>query len=657
MARFTIPPTGPIGTTDIDQVEAVDAVIKDRSFEQASKGARDIATLNELLSNDRTPLIDAIQVSTANANGDFNKVMTEADQAFEQVKQNNLQNISDPELAREYGSQLDALKQNELLKAKGLVQDQQLGRMRESFGAEHRSLLGAIEKDPFSPAIETISEFTGKVEAARAAGLFEDEEAAALVNSFREDAGRAQANGMIQVNPSLAKEMIQESPEAFGLTEEEAQEMMGMADKRMKDQLAAQSRADAEMAAQREAENSVLKADLTARIKSGEAGEAEIEASRSQLSAQDITSMKQELTKTRKERKKSDAVYNRVMDKVRGGGDLNEFNSGQINSAYNKTVDKVRDIAGIPEGEPVPLGLRANVARLFNGPVTQLSKEISFQLENATEDNAVEALNAYRVLSLDNPRAIERMSKQDHAMASFALDLIDKTGAPDVQAIRRARAAMNVDDSIRRDRASEFGRINDFRTKNIEDTARDALGGDPFFGFNRDLAPGVAEDFRDLAREAYTLTGNEDAAMKSAAQQMKRFYGETSFNGGRHIMFAPPEKIFPSIPVENIKRKFAEDVATVFPNLDPEKIRITGDDLTRARRGTISWALTATDSNGFEFQLQDPRTGELLRWEVNVNDFRRSMHKEQIQKLREEAKVTQQIKESSILTDETQSLL
>lgn len=646
MPISTIPPATP---REPSAEELANSFINHDIYDSQVKGIQKLSSVNELMTQSRGALVQSVNQSVAQSAGNFDVVQKQSDEALQSIIDSASANIEDPEVQREYETQMKSLYQEEMLKAKGLVRSQQLERMKASFIGEHQSLLQQVQSDPFSPIEHYTQEYGGKIAAAKAHGLFTEQEAFELYKAFRSDAGRAKAQAMIGFDPVATRELLEASPEQFALEGQELQDMKELADKTIHDNEVKARAEERQRQANDEVQRQLLKADISEKIADGRGGAAEIEASKNILDPNTVKSLKRDLTEKREEKRKADITYNKIMDRVRNEGDLSEFSSADRNAAFNATVDKMRVVAGIPEGQPTPLSLKASLARLFKGNVPSLQKDMEYGIESADENVAIEAMNAYKVLQADNPEAISGMSSKSHAIASYALELIDKTGAPDTQAIARARAMVNVDDSIRKERASAFGRLSSFKASNVGETAREALGGDPWFGFNRDLAPGVSEAFRDLAREAYTLTGDEDAAVSSATQQMKRFYGETSFNGGRHIMFAPPEKMFPSVKPEIIHKQFNADLRQVFPNIDVEKLQIVGDDLTRSSRGKVSWAVIAVDDFGMPFQLQDPKTGAMLRWEVSNVDLLRQSKSQELQKLREQAQITKQAKDVSKL--------
>lgn len=638
MPISTIPPSQrrPLDDPN-DQTEVI---LQDTGFDAQVQGLQKIGTLNELMSQSRGQISNLVNGSIAAAQGNFEQVKEQVDSGALEIGLQVGETISDPDVRNEYDRQLEALKQTELLKAKGLVQQQQLQRLDSSFRAEHDALIQQIQGDPLTPVSVFAEEFGQKIAIAKSSGLYSEEEASQLYQSFLSDAGRAKAQAMIALDPIGTKSLLEADPGQFKLEGEELSQMIDLANTTISDNEIAAAQAERDRQDANSTQRQFLKADLYNKLDSGQLTEAEIDVNRNMLSDEDLGAIKQDLLVKREEKVKADSIRNQIISRVEAGEDLNDFRPSDRNRVFNEAVELGKQLAGVPADQPASLSLKANMARFFKGNIPVMERELEFSLKEGNDEEGIEALNAYRVLQQQNPQALSGLNKEHHAIAAFALTLIDKTGAQDQQALARARLNADADQDIRKERGASFSRLDSVRAQNIEDTAREALGGDPFFGFDATLSPGVAEDFRDLAREAYTIIGDEDGALASASQQMKRFYGKTEFNGGNHIMFAPPEKMFPGVKPEVIKDEFNSTVLAAFPSIDVDKLQIVGDDLTRMREGKVSYAIIATDSNGIPFQLQDPETGELLRWEVTKDDFirRKKLEEAELERFRVEQK-------------------
>ncbi|MHA2068563.1 MAG: hypothetical protein ACXABY_29730, partial [Candidatus Thorarchaeota archaeon] len=403
----------------------------------------------------------------------------------------------------------------------------------------------------------------------------------------------------------------------------------------------------------------IVAEDLMVGIKDGTMGQADIHKVSTLIRPQEVIAAERLLGETVEKKNKADLKHADILNRVTNGDGLEDFTPGAIQKSFNRVLDQMRVQFGIAEGEPLSLSLKASAARVFKGRIKSLENEMEHALTEGGLEEALEALNAYRILSQENPeftRYLHQNQDKSGAIAAYALQLVDKTDVPEQAAIARARTAvLNADDVEHNARGRKFNSIKEFKPDNITETARSALGGDPFFGFDRRLAPGVADEFNDLAREQYILTGDKDSAIESAANQMKQLYGETEFNGGRLIMFAPPEKMFPGISSEKLQGMLGDELQAAFPGINPAAVEIVSDDVTRIKPGFVSYGLQIRDEFGNAVPLLDPNTGQLLRWELNQRDTVRDSHLEKARTMREGAMMDREmfgdLPEDTVITE------
>jgi hypothetical protein len=635
MARIQIPPSDSFNPLNDDEVvlKASDELLKEDSFDRQSQGAMRLSEVNSLMAKSRAELGSAVQQRIAQplddqGNPNFSSLVPDVQTAGEQIFAQNSANIQDPAVKRQYELQFKNEIKGAQIKAKGLARQQQLQFMEQSFRAEHESLVQSASVDPFRAPESFMREYQQKVDAGVTLGLFTQEQRNGMLETFRSDVSRAQFNALIELDPAAAESILINNPERTGLKGAELEEASKLVDAKIRD-IESQQRIEARnKEAKDEAQRKIVAQDLVNRIESGEAGQADILRAKDLINPQEIVQAERKLAETKKKNLKADKDHKKLLQRVTNGDNLADFTPGQIQKSYSKVIDQMRIQFGINEGERMPLSLKASVARVFKGRINSLEQELEHALQSGGMDDAVESLNAYRILSQENPEFTSFLHQnKDKAgdIANYALTLVDKTDVPEQAAIQRARGAiLNADDVERNARGRKFGQIKDFKAANIGEVAREELGGDPLFGFDRRLAPGVVDTFHDLARESYINSGDKDAAIKSARNQMQANYGETEFNGGRLIMFAPPEKMFPGVPAEVLKGRLDADLKSLFPQIDTDKVEIVSDDVTRIKKGFISYGLQIRDANGNPVPLINPETGQLVRWIENPSEVVRS---------------------------------
>jgi hypothetical protein len=626
-------------------IKASEELLKEDSFEAQSKGALQISQVNSLMARSRDQLSAATQqrlaqTTDAQGNPTFSTLVADVGNIGQSIFEANAANIQDPTVKHQFDRQFRNEVKGAQIAAKSFSREQQLQFMQQSFTEEHQSLVNSASINPFKPLNNFIDEFAQKLDAGVTLGLFTDEQRANQLQAFRSEAARAQFNALVELDPFAAKAKITNAPELLHMTEAELQDAEKLVDSKLRDVRSESLKAERDQEAVNETQRKLITQDITNKIEAGVAGQADLVRAKALMNAEEYARSKQQFNESKKRVLKADRDHQKVMSRITNGDNLSGFTSGQIQDSFNRVTNQMRVQFGIAEGEPIPLSLKASVARVFKGRIKSLEQELEHALESGSMEDAVEAVNSYRILSQENPEFTNFLHQtKDKAgeIASYALQLVDKTDVPEQAAIQRARGAiLNADDVERSDRGKRFSRLSAFTPKEIGETAREALGGDPLFGLNRRLAPGVVDEFHDLARESFIISGDRDAAIASATNQMNRFYGETSFNNGRLIMFAPPEKMFPGVKPARLQTMLHNELTGAFPNIDSSKVEIVSDDITRAKPGFVSYGLQIRDAAGNPVPLLDPNTGQLLRWTVNQQETIRQGTLAQAREAREE---------------------
>jgi hypothetical protein len=648
MPIINLPPNDNFNPLDDEEVgiKAADELLKEDSFQNQAKQALQLAEVNTLMSKSRTQLAQATQQRVAqpldeNGNPTFSTLVDDVGSAGEQIITQNSANIKDATVKRQFELQMRNETKGAQVQARGVSRTQQLQFMEASFTAEHESLVNAAALSPFKQVSSFLQEYQQKLDAGVTLGLLTPEDRNSRLESFRSDVSRAQFNSIIELDPHAAESILINNPERTGMNPGELEDASKLVDAKIRD-VESQQKIDArEQQNADESQRKIVAQDLINSIENGEAGQSDILKVKDIINPQEVVRAERKLIETKQKTLKRDKDHQQILGRVTNGDSLSGFTPTQIQGSFNKVVDQFRQQAGIPEGQPVPLSLKASIARVFKGRIKSLEFEMEHALEEGSISDSVEALNAYRILNQENPEftsSLHQTKDKAGAIADYALQLVDKTDVPEQAAMQRARGAiLNADDVERSARGQKFNKVPEFRPSTVGETAREALGGDPVFGFDRRLAPGVTDEFNDLARESYILSGDKDAAISSAAAQMKKNYGETEFNGGRLIMFAPPEKMFPGVDSEELQGLLANDIQTTYPGVDSAQVEIVSDDITRIKPGFISYGMQMRDANGNAVPLIDPDTGQLMRWELNQREVIRQSHINKAVQAREKA--------------------
>ena len=118
-------------------------------------------------------------------------------------------------------------------------------------------------------------------------------------------------------------------------------------------------------------------------------------------------------------------------------------------------------------------------------------------------------------------------------------------------------------------------------------------------------------------QEGYEITGDKDAAVAFAKENLSRTYGTSIVTGKGKMVYMPPEKVYPNTSPDLMRKILIDEVkGGIDPNLIDEDISIEADPLT-FRRDNPTWIVTHKRDIGgakVEMPLVNPKTGELVRW-------------------------------------------
>lgn len=132
--------------------------------------------------------------------------------------------------------------------------------------------------------------------------------------------------------------------------------------------------------------------------------------------------------------------------------------------------------------------------------------------------------------------------------------------------------------------------------------------------------PAMLGEFNDLVHQYYLKNnGNLLNAQQMAAEDLKNSWGVTNVNGQRELMKFAPERMFPGLTTEAIRKDMEMSVAGLgYEKFDQKRVRLVeaGDGSTASTRGQI-WNLTVPGKFG-EFETIVGKDHRPLQYEMPV---------------------------------------
>lgn len=248
-------------------------------------------------------------------------------------------------------------------------------------------------------------------------------------------------------------------------------------------------------------------------------------------------------------------------------------------------------------------------------------------LRGGNVQQRVLAADMVQRLRQSNPQLINDFADKDIALAN-SIALYTSLGMPPEQASQRAMA---VDQMAPNEKAGLMDQYNvDIKAENTFTTAS-SLGNNrtwlqsqmPRYWWDKDpiASNQMAADFDQATQQAYLMTGNLDAARKTAYDMMQRVYGESQVNGTAEYVKFAPEKFFgqPSMSVaanagwirEQLVQKLTENA--LYSEGFADSLRMTPYGFAAAN-GLPQYTITHADENGV-VRIMTDSTGKPLLYQ------------------------------------------
>jgi len=547
--------------------------------------------------------------------------------------------IIDPEVANRFRNDFTQFTTSKQISAMKTARNQQISFAKVSLDNGLGALLkqGINDTDPDN--LTTYEAQGHKIlDDALTGGLVSSEEHALLKDQYSFSLREGMLESQIQSDTSSAASMLQSSASELGISEESKTSL----DKQLEakvgsdvleaEKIAAQSQRDQQQ------DSANLTRDIEDRIRADAIREDELLRQEKKLLPNSFKKLKNMMVKRAKDRRKEEKKLNEISTAISNGDSIVDTPASAINEHYKREVERQATMSG----RNVSLLEKAQISSVYGRSVTSFAKELNGAIKNGDAQNAEDIITAYTYLNDRNSRAIEGnvLSDKTEAIVSLAKTLVDAAGKSPVKALTQAREKLDSQTpEIIGELRKDFNKMDDFSFKSLEETTADAVGAENFFGFNKEVSIESQENFKNLTRENYLMTGDIDSAKEMAANQMNRTHGITSFNGQDTYMFAPPEKLFPGVSVEAMTKSFQSEITQLLgTDVNFENVKLIGDDLTKRN---FSYAVTQkkiVDGIELEVMVQDDR-GANLRWIPDLPGIQESISQRQQESLGREQEI------------------
>lgn len=321
-----------------------------------------------------------------------------------------------------------------------------------------------------------------------------------------------------------------------------------------------------------------------------------------------------------KMQKMTDISYSIGEDQVLSG----KFSDADINEHYNMAIKQ----AEATTGKPLSLSGKAALAATYKGKVSAFTDEIRGTILSEKDPNKVaEAVQAYDFLNSKNPLAVDGMDKETQAVISIIASRLGGTNQNTSQVVEDARkSVISLDPTLRELRTKSFNEQELFKPVDLEKTINNKFAGGFLSGSS--LSSDLIPMYERLLKEAYTLTGDQDAAITLVKDWTKDTVGPSGVNSSegfllnkQTIMMLPPEKLYGGqYSAKEIRGNINTDLTPIITDnanipagLTSDQIFIGSDAVTRQDLQNPSYSLYYVDKNGVQQPLLD-KTGIPVRY-------------------------------------------
>lgn len=565
-----------------------------------------------------------------NGNPTFGRLPQDIETLGKEVKARASSRIEDPAARRMFEVIFDNLIKNQTTASNEEARSQQINFIRAeeqaAFQAYTEAAVQSMDSNVESEYF--IDQYATFLEGAQDA--FSSQEITKKIDDFEREVRVGRMQRMINKAPDLAVKMLEgemESPLVTSLTAAEKEAALDEA-------IAAWSSFQAETTQ-----------GLKEMIIAGDAGQDIIELEHkngtiTDVQAQELNTILKQAETARETKRTS---VQKVAKSLIQGQSLVGLDSRDINDHFEDTISRLTE-----KGEEVDIAREAELASLYQRPVTKFNKRLASQIVSGDPDTAIKAVAAYNYLQNRSPASLDRFSTDARAIASYAVTLQkNASGISPEKSVELARAAVTERSTKRIERLEQFKDIKKFKKlSSIKELVQDHFNADGFLPIDiaEEVEDGVASRVKNILKESYIMIPDEEGAFDHAMGLMKDRLGQTLFNGGdtrfnlkggERIMYMPPEKVYPGIQPDKLLGNFESNISTVLPEgIEAGSARIQADDLTLFASGPFagSYGVTYLDKDGVEQTLLLP-DGTPVRWKPDLKELQEA----QLSEAREKA--------------------
>jgi len=644
------------------QLGALVSAEGERYFEE-SKAAHQSTVLNNAMTEATMQYLQASDERTKrvvdnNGNPTYPNLVDDVGAIGSDVMNRISSKIIDPEVQRRFRTDFNAYVNSQKISAFKKARSQQRSLGRSALDKGLMSIFDQALSDPEALPEEYVGRAQQSLNDALAAGLISSEEHAKRLQEFdiiiregiiskgieRRDLGVGLRLGNPQL-PTTQPQTVEEIPKiGFEKSAEQAASEAGvsvqfMEEKREEfnvavgEEMRQSIEAVQEVQIAEEASRGRMAEDFEKRIQADSLPEDELLRAQRLLAPKTFKELKRKLIKRAKDRAKETIVDAEISSSIASGDGIGEFKTKDVNRHFMKMVEAAEQL----ENRQLNLAEQSEIASAYKGPIEVFAKKVDNAILVGSSEMALDAINAYTYSRDRDSRSLDKkLSTKAMRVAELTEMYIERADMDPSTALRKVRDKFdNITQEDRQVRNSFFNAEPDMKIQNLMETTADDLGIE-FFGANLDVPIGVAADYKELVRSAYTDTGDIEEARKLATAQMNRTHGFSVFNDGDYMAF-PPEKMFPNTPVDSLEKDFAKDLMEngLPEGVDVGDVVLSSDELTRGNfarivdeRGdvkkveVVSYSVSIIkEVDGVEIlmPLKNEQTGGNFRWTPDIN--------------------------------------
>ena len=480
-------------------------------------------------------------------------------------------------------------------------------------------------------------------------GLITPQQAGDAQNKLRFNIYGGSLQLLNKTNPTAVQRTLADnSPDALHLTPSEHQQLQNENNGAMLD-LNSQAQQHQEEQSNVSNQQNVLQGNaLSQKISQGQAGSADIQAATdagliqpgqaANLQDQHNTNVNSILKKTVTMSSISNDI---AQGKILGG----DYSQKEINDHFNQAVSMISQ----KPGQPISLTQKAQIAMDYKAPVTNFTKAISETLQEGDPKKTLDAVNAFNAVNDRNPLAVSGIDKPALAKLAMLTDKLSYTNVDPSTVIAQVnRTVNNTDPDELKQRASAFKQEDAFKSNNLGSTISNMYGLNHYLGNDR-VDPMLNNTVKNLLSDAYSQTGNADAAQKMVAMQTKGIIGTSQVNSipgllrdKNTLMAFPPENVYHRDP-SDLRTDLESSVAPILPKgINPQQVLLSSDEITRAQtqqptadgKPNVSYGVYKIGADGqSEEPIINPKTGQPVRWtpDMNTIDARKQVEAQALQ--------------------------